>query len=60
MKPAASKTLPQTRATAYWVFPEASKKEAIRETVPSTMVERAIKGVEKNRDRRRLIASPQS
>jgi hypothetical protein len=42
------------------VFPEASKKEAIRETVPSTMVERAISGVEKNRDRRRLIASPQS
>src|SRR5260370_38373863 len=48
------------RAMACCELPLESKKDAIRDRVPITMVQRAMRGVEKNRDRTRLIVSPQS
>ena len=57
MRPAASSDFPQMRARRCCELPVRSKNEATREMVPITMVESTIKGVEKSRDRRKLIAS---
>ena len=60
MKLTASSILPQMRAMRCCEFPVWSKSEAISEIVPITTVASAISGVEKSKDRRKLIALPQS
>src|SRR5690349_11988034 len=60
MKLTASSMRPQMRARRCCELPLESKNEAMSERVPITMVQSAIRGVEKSRERTRLIVSPQS
>src|SRR5260221_10580227 len=55
MKLTASSTRPQTRAMRCCEFPEGSKREASSEQVHMTTVAITIRGVEKNRERSRLM-----
>src|ERR1017187_7689260 len=58
MKLTASSIFPQIRARRCCERPVRSNREAISEMVPIPMVEMPISGVEKSRDRRKLIACP--
>src|ERR1017187_9605339 len=58
MKLTPSSILAHTRANWCCEFPVRSKNDAIRESVPITIVHSRIKGVENTSERTRLIESP--
>ena len=56
MKLTASSIRPHTRAMRCWVKPVLSKKDAINDSVPISIVSSTISGVVNSQERRKLIA----